>query len=91
MSGAVRRHLVVSGRVQDVWFRDSCQREAHRLRVSGWVRNRNDGAVEIEAEGDAPAVAELESWAGRGPSNAQVVHVEATDADPEGRTRFEVR
>lgn len=91
MTEVVRRHLVVTGRVQDVWFRDSCQREAHRLRVSGWVRNREDGAVEIEVEGDALAVAELEAWAGRGPSNAQVVDVDATDADPQGSTRFEVR
>jgi len=42
----VRRRVVVSGRVQGVWFRESCRREAQSLGVAGWVRNRADGAVE---------------------------------------------
>ena len=47
----VRVRAVVAGRVQGVWFRESCRREAERLGVTGWVRNRADGSVEIEAQG----------------------------------------
>jgi acylphosphatase len=47
----VRYRVVVTGRVQGVWFRESCREHAERLGVSGWVRNRADGAVEIEVEG----------------------------------------
>jgi acylphosphatase len=48
----VRRRVVVTGRVQGVWFRESCRREADSLGVAGWVRNRPDGAVEAAFEGE---------------------------------------
>jgi len=87
----VRRRLVVTGRVQGVWFRDSCRDEAERLGVTGWVRNRADGAVEIEAEGEPAAVAALESWAHRGPPRAAVEGVYGDDVEPVGGGRFELR
>jgi acylphosphatase len=87
----VRRRLVVSGGVQGVWFRESCRQEAARLGVTGWVRNRPDGRVEIEAEGEADAVAALEAWANEGPPLAQVVRVVADDIDVQRAERFEVR
>jgi acylphosphatase len=46
-----RSHLIIEGRVQGVWFRDSTKREANRLNVTGWVKNRYDGNVELIAEG----------------------------------------
>jgi len=73
---AVRAHLVVSGRVQGVWFRGATQEEARGLGVVGWVRNRRDGTVEVEAEGERGAVEALVAWAGHGPPGARVTHVE---------------
>jgi acylphosphatase len=68
----VRFRVLVSGRVQGVWYRETCRREAERLGVAGWVRNRPDGRVEIEAEGPRPAVDALVGWARRGPPRAVV-------------------
>ena len=45
-AGVVRRHVWISGRVQGVWFRESCRRRAAELGVGGWIRNRADGRVE---------------------------------------------
>jgi acylphosphatase len=87
----VRRRLVVSGRVQGVWFRESCRAEAERHGVAGWVRNRPDGMVEIEAEGPVLAVAALADWAEQGPPRARVDGVESTDVPVTGTTGFEVR
>ncbi len=69
-------HMVVRGRVQGVYFRASAQREARRLGVCGWVRNRSDGALEIVAEGEEAAVRDLHGWAQRGPSAARVDKVD---------------
>lgn len=68
--------LVMHGRVQGVWFRDSMRREAEALGVSGWVRNRSDGAVEAMVQGEAGAVDALVRWAHRGPQLAEVERVE---------------
>jgi acylphosphatase len=68
--------LVVHGRVQGVFFRDSMRREAQRLGVSGWVRNRSDGAVEAVVQGEAAAVDAIVRWAHRGPEHARVDRVE---------------
>lgn len=67
-----RVHLIVRGRVTGVFFRASTQREARRLGLTGWVRNRNDGSVELVAEGDEDAVKEIISWSNHGPSAARV-------------------
>lgn len=88
---AVRVRAVVSGRVQGVWFRESCRREAQRLGVAGWVRNRRDGRVEIEAEGERHRVDELVVWAHEGPSRAVVTGVDVDDLDPVGEAVFAVR
>ncbi len=69
-------HLVIHGRVQGVFFRDSMRREAQHLAVSGWVRNRMDGAVEALVQGDAAAVDAIVRWANRGPQMASVERVE---------------
>lgn len=70
-------HLVVRGRVQGVYFRASTQREARRLGLTGWVKNRADGSVEILAEGEEDAIRDLHGWAQRGPSAARVDRVES--------------
>ena len=69
------RHLIISGRVQGVWFRGSMAQEAQRLGATGWVRNRADGSVEAMVMGTAEQVAAMLNWARRGPPNAMVEHV----------------
>jgi acylphosphatase len=86
----IRRRVVVSGRVQGVWFRDSCRREAERHRVAGWVRNRGDGRVEAVFEGEPDAVNALVNWAQHGPPRAQVTAIDVRDEVPAGEAGFRV-
>jgi acylphosphatase len=68
--------LTVRGRVQGVFFRASAQREARRLGVTGFARNRPDGTVEIVAEGDEEVIRDFIGWANKGPSAARVDNVD---------------
>ena len=87
-----RAHVVVSGRVQGVWYRGSMQEEAVRLGLAGWVRNRHDGTVEAEAEGPHDAVEALVAWARLGPPAARVLDVRVAWIEPQGeRGGFAVR
>jgi acylphosphatase len=86
-----RKRVVVSGRVQGVFFRDTLRRRADAAGVAGWVENRADGAVEAIFEGDAEAVDQLVDFCRRGPSRAEVDSVEVTGEEPEGLTGFDVR
>ena len=74
--GLKQVHLSVRGRVQGVFFRASTQREAKRLGLTGWVKNRADEGVEILAEGEEDGLKELIAWANRGPSAARVERVD---------------
>jgi acylphosphatase len=87
----VRVRAVVSGRVQGVWFRQSCREQAVAAGVAGWVRNRPDGRVEAELEGEQAAVDVVLAWLEEGPPLAVVTGVEVTDEAPSGQTGFEVR
>lgn len=87
----VRCRAVVAGRVQGVFFRDSCRQVADGLEVSGWVRNRSDGTVEVIAEGERAAVDELLAWCRHGPPRARVERVEVTDEPVQGERGFRVR
>ncbi len=84
----ITRHLVIRGRVQGVWYRESMRQEAERLGVVGWVRNRRDGTVEAMLQGEAAQVEALIAWAWQGPPAAEV---EAIDigAGHGTYTRFE--
>jgi acylphosphatase len=81
MSEPVTRRLTARGRVQGVWFRESMRREAERLGVAGWVRNRPDGSVEAVVQGSPEAVEALVAWARRGPEAAEVDSLEVTPAE----------
>ena len=73
-----RLHLVLSGRVQGVCFRMYGCDEARRLGVTGWIRNRYDGTVEVLVEGDSAAVRKFRRWCGHGPPHAIVREVQET-------------
>ena len=87
----VRYRVLISGRVQGVFFRDSCRRMARQHGVSGWVRNLPDGQVEAVFEGRAADVDRLVEWARRGPSRAVVAGVEVQAEPPEGLSTFLIR
>lgn len=88
----VARHLQITGRVQGVGFRYSMQREAKRLDVHGWVRNRRDGSVEALVQGSEAAIAAISDWARRGPPGAHVENVLVSNADAEeAHASFEQR
>lgn len=81
----------IHGRVQGVFFRASTRERAREAGATGWVRNRDDGTVEMWLEGEPDAVASVEEWAHEGPRAAQVQRVETDDVEPEDHERFQVR
>lgn len=90
MTEIVRKRVVVSGRVQGVWFRDSCREHARGHGVQGWVRNLPDGRVEAVFEGPPDRVDALVAWCHQGPPRAQVDRVEVTGEAPEGIRGFDI-
>jgi acylphosphatase len=87
----IRRRLVVHGRVQGVFFRDSTRERARSTGVSGWAKNRSDGAVEVVLEGAPDAVDRMTRFVQRGPGSANVDSVDTRDEEPEGLSGFEIR
>jgi acylphosphatase len=81
----VARRFVVRGRVQGVGFRYFAAEAAGVEGLSGWVRNRDDGAVEVSVEGDAESVVRFERKIRRGPPAARVDDVLVEDGAPSGR------
>ena len=73
------RHFRIRGVVQGVGYRYEMCREAQRLALAGWVRNRHDGSVEAVAVGQREQLDALQRWAARGPAAARVEAVDASD------------
>ena len=71
----IRVRLIIEGRVQGVWFRESTRKQAEHLGVHGWVRNRREGTVEVVAEGPEDSVRKLVDWCHHGPPSARVSRV----------------
>ena len=84
-------NATVKGRVQGVFFRASTRDMATRLGITGYVCNRRDGSVYVEAEGDERSLAEFSSWLQRGPVHARVQEVILEEAPAEGYRTFEIR
>ena len=76
-----RVHLVISGRVQGVFYRQSAMDLAQSIGLDGWVRNRLDGTVEAVAQGTGDEVERFVAWCHQGPNLAQVNGVDRTDAE----------
>ena len=88
----VRAHVLVSGKVQGVFFRQKKQRQAQSFGVTGWVRNLPDGRVEAVFEGEEEAVKALVDYCLRGPSFAIVENVNVTYENYNGEfSSFQVR
>ena len=85
-----RAHVIVSGRVQGVYYRASAAEEARALGLTGWVRNAG-ADVEAAFEGERPAVERMVAWCHEGPPRAHVTHVDVTWEEPEGLERFSIR
>jgi acylphosphatase len=87
----VRRHVIVSGHVQGVSYRDSCRRVAEAHDVTGWVRNLGESQVEAVFEGNAAAVDAVLEWAHHGPDLAAVSDVKVRQEEPHGHEGFQIR
>ena len=72
----VRAHIIISGRVQGVFFRYTMEQIASKFDVTGWAKNRFDGKVEAVLEGDKENVEKIIEWSHHGPSGAAVENVE---------------
>jgi acylphosphatase len=85
-------HAIVRGAVQGVYFRAATRTEAQRLGLTGWVRNRADGAVEVTAEGPPAVLGQLLAYLQHGPPTARVSEVQPDWLPALGKFhRFEVR
>jgi acylphosphatase len=86
----IRRRVIVHGRVQGVFFRDTTRRIARSRGVAGQVTNQPDGSVEAIFEGDRDAVDALIAFCREGPRGAIVERVEVADEEPEGLDGFRI-
>ena len=87
----MRKRVLVRGRVQGVFFRDTIRNAAEREGVAGWARNNRDGSVEAVFEGDGAALDRLVALCREGPPAARVEDVEVHDEPEEGSSGFRVR
>ena len=88
---SARAHVVVTGRVQGVFFRAEARDRARSLGLGGWVRNNGDGTVEAVFEGDEERVESMVEWCRRGPPHAEVENVQVAWEDPRGDSEFAVQ
>ena len=87
-----RAHVFVSGIVQGVFFRRTCQKEAKKMGITGWVNNLKDGRVEAIFEGEKDKLEKMIKWAKGGPILAAVDGLEINWEDYQGEfNKFEIR
>ncbi len=84
-------HAIVSGHVQGVFYRDSTRKQAHSLNIKGWVKNRDDGTVEVMACGKNNDVQKLMAWLWEGPPASSVSHVETQKKSWEEYKDFQIK
>ena len=83
--------LIVHGTVQSVFFRKFTKQKADQLGIKGWVRNTDEGTVEIVAEGNSEKLNEFVDWCRRGPESAVVNKLLVADFTLKNFTSFEIR
>lgn len=92
MQDKARAHIIASGRVQGVFFRQHTRRQAEKLNIFGWVKNLGDGKVEAVFEGEKKSLEKIISWARQGPVFGKVNNLEVEWQDYTGEfDSFEVR
>ena len=91
MSDTAAVHLFVHGRVQGVFYRAKTQKKAEGLGLTGWVKNCDDGSVEIHAEGSKEKLGELIEWCRKGPVLASVSNIDLKWVESEGLHSFDIR
>ena len=85
-------HLVISGKVQGVFYRASCQEVAQRLDLAGWVRNLPTGQVEVLAHGEKEKIEKFIEWCKKGPPGAKVGEVKIKwQNNPNKFVQFEIK
>jgi len=84
-------HIIVSGRVQGVFFRDNARRKALELGLKGYAKNLPNGTVEIVAEGDESKIKDLVEFIEKSPGASKVANVEVEDKEPRNFESFEIR
>jgi acylphosphatase len=85
------RRVILKGRVQGVGFRYFVYREAQRFPVAGWVRNLDNGDVEVHAEADSEILRRFLDRVGKGPPMAFVTECRATPVEPKNHADFTIR
>ena len=91
MDDRIRAHVLVSGRVQGVYYRATTRDTARERGVDGWVRNLDDGRVEAVFEGPEADVESMLEWCHTGSPKARVDDVDVEYGDPGGIEGFEIR
>ena len=84
-------HLIVSGRVQGVFFRDNTRRKAKELGLTGYAKNLESGDVEVVAEGNEDKLNELIDFIKKGPGISKVIDIKIKHKEPENFKSFEIR
>lgn len=84
------KHLLIKGKVQGVFYRASAKDAAEKLGVSGWIRNTEEGAVEVLASGTEEQVQEFIRWCWQGPARAEVKQVVVQEMGDEQFTGFRI-
>lgn len=79
----IAKHILVKGKVQGVFFRKNTRQFAAELNITGWVKNTDDGHVEIFAQASEDILEQLILWCKQGPPKADVEEVEIKDARPD--------
>jgi acylphosphatase len=78
----VNVHVIISGRVQGVWFRASTKKMAEQIGLTGWVRNKSDGCVEAVFEGEEQLINKMIEWCHQGSPLSKVKNVEVKNQEP---------
>lgn len=84
-------HLIITGKVQGVFFRESARKVAEKLHIKGWIQNTPDGNVEAIISGAVKDIDKFVAWCRKGPERAEVKDVQAKQVSQINFTRFEVK